>query len=138
CSGLNVGFYRHLYYGINNTPISPNGDSMQSHNPVTGTEIFRYSSNNGTNSITYAGTTSIFNAQTAVTSSVSETNVVAFQSGSGSLITDGTIVGLNNANGDVQYLWQLSASSFTTTANVNAGGGNAAPTVFDPTHTTNG
>src|SRR5206468_4439063 len=95
CSSLNVGFYRHLYYGINNAPISANGDSMQSHNPVTGTEIFRYSSNNGSNSITYGNTTSIFNQQTGSSSSVSETNTLAFQVGSGSLITDATIVALD-------------------------------------------
>src|SRR5438045_1161533 len=62
-------------------------------------------------------------------------SVVVLQTGTGSLVNDGTITGLNNANGDVQYLWQITSNSFTATVNVNAGGGNAIPTVFNPTHT---
>src|SRR5581483_12423826 len=142
CSGLNVAAagLRHLYYGINNAPIAgnaPNGDSMQGAAP-TGTEVFRYSSNNGSNAITYAGATKINNAATNTRSSVSESNVLVFQAGTGALVTDATISGLNNANGDVQYLWRVTNNSFTTSVNVNAGGGNAIPTVFNPTSTTNG
>jgi hypothetical protein len=69
---------------------------------------------------------------------VNEQNQVVFQAGTGSLVTDATITGLNNANGDVTYLWTVTSNSFTTTVNVIAGGGNALPTVFNPTHTAPG
>jgi cysteine-rich repeat protein len=139
CSGLNVGAggLRHLYYGINNAPSvgnDPNGDSMQGVQP-SGTEVFRFASITGANQINYSGTTKIDNAQTNTLSSVSETNVIAFQAGTGSLVTDATITGLNNANGDVSYLWDITSNSFTTTVNVKAGGNNAIPTVFNVSHT---
>jgi len=139
CSGLNVAAagLRALYYGINNAPSAgdgPNGDSMQGTTPA-GAEVFRFSSITGANQINYGGTTTLNNAQTNTNSPVSEANVLAFQVGTGSLVTDPRITALNNANGDVQYLWQVTSNSFTATVNVNAGGGNALPTVFNPTHT---
>src|SRR5262249_8458753 len=101
CTGLNLAAsgLRNLFYGINNAPSGgngPNGDSMQGVTP-SGTEVFRFSSITGANQINYSGTTSINNAQTNSLSSVSETNVIVFQVGTGSLVTGSAITALNNA-----------------------------------------
>ena len=137
CSGLNLSATRHLYYGIKNN-ASVVGDAMDNVTPA-GTAIFLYSSS-GSNSLTFTGTTRIYNVLTSAYQSVSTRNIVTF-TGTGSLVSDARTEALNNSNGDVESLWQVGATSFTVGVNVQAYNGSTWGTsgpYFDGIHTRDG
>ncbi len=140
CSGLNPSAVRFLYFGLRNDQ-SVNGDTMTgTSGPAAGSgAVFRISSAGGS-SITYTGTTSIPDAISGTSPTVSTQLLLSLTSGTASIVATGSNPG-NNSNGDIGDLWRVTSSSFAVNVNVRASDsafptiGNSCPTVFNPTHT---
>ncbi len=115
CTGLNLSAVRYLYFGMTNTSVD--GNAMDSSGP-TGTEIFGYAGQTST-SLTYTGTTSIYNSVISGYQSVNTQLTLGFESGKGTMVTDATTEALSNTNGAVHTLWQVvGVPGFSVTATV--------------------
>jgi hypothetical protein len=138
CTGVNLAAHTKVYFALKND-TNVNGNTMTGSAPAAASgAVFRYSSNTPT-AITYTSTTTIsdfFNG----TQPVNNQLVLTLTAGSATIVSSGGNPG-NNANGDIQALYQItSGSSFTVRADVKAsnpfhGLGQACPAVYDPTHT---
>ena len=143
CTGVNLSPHTHVYFGIKND-TNVNGNTMTGSAPTAASAaVFRFNSNS-VNSITYTSTTSVTSAIPSLGSqTVSNQLVLTLTAGSASLVGTGGAPA-NNNNGDIQALFQItSGSSFTIRADVKASDpnfalGQAAPAVYDPSHSTAG
>jgi hypothetical protein len=132
CTGLNPSAVRNLYYGMR-IDRGVVGDALDNTGPSSA-EIFRYAS--ATSSLLrYTGQTQIFNSLVPGFQVTNTELLISFPTGTGAFITgDATIHALNGSNGDVEVLWRVSSSSFTTSVKTNAFNGStwvAAATFFD-------
>ncbi len=145
CSGLSPGGVAALYFGIRNDQ-SPLGNTMSGTSGPTASSAATYRFSSGIGSvITYVGNsnpnaTTIFNALSGVTFNVSTRLVLTLLSGSATIVSAGGNPP-NGVNGDVGSLYQITSTSFSMRAEVQALDsafptfGAACPNVFDPTNT---
>src|SRR6266478_5046755 len=141
CTGLPTGAI--LYYGIKTNSFVEGDTEVLTTGPVaTSAAVFRFSSTTAT-SITYTGTTSLFNSIQAATRTVTTQNVLTLTSGTASVVATGGTAGPpadSAANGDIRDLFKPSTAAIMVTVNVQAKDadfttfGNSCPTVFDPSH----
>jgi hypothetical protein len=137
CTGVNLSAHTKVYFGIKNNS-TPNGNTMTGASPTAGSpSVFRFLSNT-VNSITYTSSTSITDVFHG-THSVDNRLVLTLTGGTATVLPTGGNP-INNTNGDIQAVFQITAgSSFTIRADVQAsdvffGLGNACPAVYDPSH----
>lgn len=140
CSGLSPSSLAALYFGIRNDNFVQGDSELGTGGPTAGTNQFTVSSTTAS-SITYTGTTTIFDVVTAANHTVSTQLVLTLTTPlAGSVVATGGNPA-NNSNGDIADLFQITASSFSVSVNVKASddqhpvAGNSCPAVFDPTKT---
>jgi len=100
---------------------------------ATSAEIFRYASRT-TDTARYTGLTQIFNSINGGFQVVNTEFLFGFQAGMGAFIADPIIHAMNNTNGDVEVLREVTATNFVATLKVNAFNGSvwqSAATHFD-------
>jgi len=140
CTGLNPSLFANLYFGIRNDQVV-NGETMTgTAGPVANSHDFNFFEISGADTIRYTGTTTITDYEQSVTDTVDTLLQLRFQSGTGSLVAvNGNPA--NNSFGDVEYVWKVTATNFTATAELFAktstlfpSYGPSCPDVFDPTH----
>jgi len=139
CTGFDPNAVSALYFGIRNDQFVI-GHSQTEFVPVANSaEVFRIGSI-AENSITYTGSTSIFNVVANTIEAVDTRLVLTFESGTGTLVATGGNPA-NNGNGDVEYLWRVTSPNFTVDVDVLARTasfpvyGNSCAAVFDPSRT---
>ncbi|MBX3025714.1 hypothetical protein KF840_12475 [bacterium] len=136
CTGVNLSAHTKVYFGLRNN-TSANGNTMDNTQP-SGASIFRYLTSSGS-SITYSSTTSINDVLNGILA-VNNRLVLTLTGGSGTVVSTGGNPA-DNANGDIQRLFQItSGSSFTVrvdvqASNVNFALGYALSGLYNPTHT---
>jgi len=142
CSGLNPSALNALYFGIKNDAFV-NGETMTGSAPSGGSgAVFRISSTTS-NSITYTGTTTVFDSTAGADQTVNTELVLVLTGGTGSVVATGGNPA-NGGNGDIADLFQVTSSSFTVSANILAKDtefpiyGNSCPNVFDLSHAPSG
>lgn len=137
CTGVNVSGHTKVYFGIKNN-TSVNGQTMNGAQPAAAsTAVFRYLSNTA-NSITYTDSTTL----TDVLNGPQDVNgqlILTLTAGSATIVATGGNPA-NNANGDIQALFQVTSTSFSVRVDVRGSTsmfamGQAMPTVYNPTHT---
>ena len=101
-TGIDLNQTQNLYYGIKND-MFVNGFSTDG-GAISGSEIFSFSSS-GSNTIVYTGSSNIETIAGGIYAQ--PTQMTLTFSGSGSMVQDATTIGLNNSNGDVGALWEV-------------------------------
>lgn len=144
CTGLNASAFRNLYLGIRNDSTVNGVKQLGTLGPVAGTDQFR----SGTGSITYTGTTTVYDSITGGPLPVNTKLVLSTTSvigGSASVVATGGNPA-NNTRGDIDLVYDLSSGVTAVTLNVQIQAAlspgspstGSCPTVFDPTDTRDG
>jgi hypothetical protein len=140
CTGIVLTGHTKVYLGIRNT-VSPNGNNMLNADPAASSPAVFRSSSTAASSITYTSTTSV-NQQvpSAATLAVTNTLNLTRTAGSGTVVATGGNPANSPANGDIGFLFQITAAgTFTLDVDILAqdssfGLGQACPAVYDPSH----
>lgn len=138
CSGVNLSAYTKVYFGLRND-LNVNGNTMTGSAPAAASPaVYRFASNTA-NSITYTSSTTIPDILNG-TQNVDNRLILTLLTGSATVVAAGGNPA-NNNNGDIQAVFQITSTSFQIRADVQSRStffpvfGNAAPIVYDPTHT---